>query len=329
MATLFQLRNLLGRSSVPSDPEKNMKAAEDFLLVILHAHAVCAANMISSFTDVQSLMDLSRMIVVNHTLLQQFSCHLSSEDKTESKTSAPKRVKRKPSQPNTSQPKTSEAETSKNEPECDLVNLYAMELLTLGLLWHGFHDAIKEGDGDRILRYWKFLLVMFKSSRNYNYAKDAVNLLLSQKYLLSKRKSAQLLWSRTVNTRGYAGCNVPMDLHMEHLNRRLKSILSTIGANVNPKSIVKAGKSLRAVHRVCETFETETTKSSTSDKHPYPSFNKDMKKVLAILEEVQVFTPMQKREHSCFAWKKGLLQTLSKAKLVEAVKTNVEQLIKL
>lgn len=205
----------------------------------------------------------------------------------------------------------------------DLVNLYAKELLTLGLLWHAFHDAVKEGDGERILCHWKFLLVLFKSSKNYNYAKDAVNLLLSHEYLFSERKAAQLLWARTVNTRGYAGCNIPMDLH---LNRRLKSILSNLGANISPKSIVKASKSLRVVHKVCETFEMATTNQSKSDKHPYPNFDKDLKKVLGVLEEMEVFVPMEKREHSCFTWEKPLFVTLPKAKLVQAIKKNIQQL---
>lgn len=56
-----------------------------------------------------------------------------------------------------------------------MVYIYATELLSLGLLWHGFHDAIKEGDSDRILCYWK--LIIFKSTNHRNYAKEAVNLL--------------------------------------------------------------------------------------------------------------------------------------------------------
>lgn len=300
---------MLDRSSVPSDPEKNMKAAEDFLLVVLHAHAVCAAKMICSLLDVQSIMELSKVIVANHTLMQQF-CTDMSDSKTVPTEGA--------------QGKASDKTGSKCS---DQVNLYAMEVLTLGLLWHGFHDASREGDGERILRYWKVLLVLFKSSRNYNYAKDAVNLILSHKYLLSERKAAQLLWSRTVNTRGREGCNIPMDLHMEHLNRTLKSILSNVGANITAKNVVKAGKSLRAVHKVCAAFQMDTAKSSISAKHPYPAFNKDLQKVLAILEEVEVFVPMEKREHSCFAWKKGLLQTFSKDKLAELTKNNVKQLL--
>ncbi|SMN01269.1 hypothetical protein SPONN_2354 [uncultured Candidatus Thioglobus sp.] len=318
--SLFQLRNLLGRSSVPSDPQDDMKAAEDFLLVVLHAHAICAAKAISSIVDVHSVMDLSCMIVANYTLLDEFSDHMFKEKNSTSEPKT-KTAKRRTPQPKSSQP---EAE---NEPKYDLVNLYAKELLTLGLLWHGFHDASKESDGDRSFRHWKFLVVIFKSSRNYNYAKDAVNLIVSHKYLLSERKAAQLLWCRTVNTRGYSGCNIPMDLHMEHLNRRLKSIIANVGANKSDKTIVKAAKTLRAVHKVCEIFHNETAKSTTSDKHPYPAFDKDLKKVLIILEEVEVFATKEKREHSCFIWKKGLLQTMPKANLVEAVKKNVKQLI--
>jgi len=36
--------------------------------------------------------------------------------------------------------------------------IYTKDLFTLGLLWHGFHDSIRESDGDRIFLYWKFLL---------------------------------------------------------------------------------------------------------------------------------------------------------------------------
>ena len=35
----------------------------------------------------------------------------------------------------------------------DMSYNYATNLLTLGLVWHGYHDAIKEGDGNTILLY--------------------------------------------------------------------------------------------------------------------------------------------------------------------------------
>ena len=39
---------------------------------------------------------------------------------------------------------------------------------------HGFHDAVKMGDGEQIVHYWKFMLVIL-SSNHPNYAKEAVN----------------------------------------------------------------------------------------------------------------------------------------------------------
>ena len=96
-----------------------MKASENFLLVILHAHVVAAANTICSHMDVDSVQRLCHAIMANYTLLPQLS-ELSCND-------------------------------------CrDKACLDAMELLTLALVCHGSYDSIKEGDGNRILRYWKF-----------------------------------------------------------------------------------------------------------------------------------------------------------------------------
>ena len=101
---------------------------------------------------------------------------------------------------------------------------YATDVLTMCLLWHGFHDAVKEGDGDRIIMYWRVLLPVFQQKGHYNYAKEAL-MLLAQTHFLSKRKVMELKWSHTVNTTGRDGCNIPCDLHMEHLNRKLKYMM--------------------------------------------------------------------------------------------------------
>jgi len=36
--TMYQLTNLINRTSVPADSSQNMNAAEDFLLLLLHTH---------------------------------------------------------------------------------------------------------------------------------------------------------------------------------------------------------------------------------------------------------------------------------------------------
>ena len=57
----------------------------------------------------------------------------------------------------------------------DGVDLYArIELLSLGLLQHAVYNAIWEGDGERIMLYWKFLHIFFKSTNHCNCTKEAV-----------------------------------------------------------------------------------------------------------------------------------------------------------
>lgn len=285
------MRNLIHRTNVPCDPENNMKSAEDFLLLVLHAHAIAAAEEIQSLVQVdhESPEDLAKLIVSNYVNLPFSEDHPASADR---------------------------------------IYLYATEVLTLTLFWHGFHDATCEGDGERLLIYWKFLLIIFKASRRYNYAKEAVNLLLSHRFFFSERKVLQLLWSRTVNTKGRQGCNIPCDLHMEHLNRRLKTILCSKGSNITPSSIIKAGKSVYLVHKLCQGFEEETTTTSTpSGRHSQPKFLKDFKSVLGELKNEQVFTPLSARVHNSFEWKSSIFLKLSKKELTVMIKKNIDELV--
>ena len=42
-------------------------------------------------------------------------------------------------------------------------NSYAVYFLSLGMLWHSFHNVIKENDGDHIIGHQNFLLTVFKT----------------------------------------------------------------------------------------------------------------------------------------------------------------------
>ena len=185
---MYYLRKRINHTAVTVHPEKNVKVSEDYLSLMVSAHVIAAAKNLMSEKSFDKPTDLATAIVNKYIRLPM------ADDE---------------SVPNMCD---------------DGILLYAAEVLSLGLLWHGFHDAVKEADGDRILNYWKFLLVLFKSTNHHNYSKEAVNLLLQYYYKLSERQKAQLLWGRCVNTKGLPGCNVPCDLHMEHLNRRLKRL---------------------------------------------------------------------------------------------------------
>ena len=132
---------------------------------------------------------------------------------------------------------------------------YARAVLNDGLFLMAFRDAIHEGDGVRILNCWKFMLTYFFSSGHKKYALEAFYLLAYVHAAASPRLAHQMTWSRTANTCGGQGRNIPIDLLMEHLNRQLKDSILGLGANLTEKTIVNSSKSLKGVMDVCSNFD--------------------------------------------------------------------------
>ena len=274
---------------MPPNPKKKMNAAEDFMLLLVHTYVSQAARVLQLTQPSSSVRQLASAIVDQFVHLLNLTSVISPDS-------------------------------------TDRVNLYAIELLSLGLLWHGFHDSVREADGDRILRYWKFLLVVFKSTSHRNYVKEAVNVLYQYYYDLSEREKAQLLWSRCVNTRGYPGANIPCDLYMEHLNRRLKQVIRGMGANISAARVKSAGKAIASVQSVCQIFEKQTSVQIHSDHHPYPSFGKDFHTISKVLQKENVFGVLPGREYPTFKFTKGILETLTRTQLKQKVERSIKQL---
>ena len=97
-------------------------------------------------------------------------------------------------------------------------------VISVGLFYEEYVDAIREGDGEHVKRCLKFLLPIFKSANRKNYSLEILYTLYQYYFLLSSREAEELIWSRFVNVHGIPGKNIPMDLHMEHLNKVLKSL---------------------------------------------------------------------------------------------------------
>ena len=361
--TLYQLKNLINRTAVPTEPDTNLKAAEDFLLVVLHAHIVAAAEAVMSQNNIASVGELANEVVkkflnITIPLIDELR-HISQSGNSAVRSQSHSVNTSSTSQPSTSQPtsstgqvqpstiqhrtisstassnnqkkRTSQSGTNKGNNQnqsqsnsYDGVCLYAREVLSLGLIWHELHDAVKKGDGNRVIQVWKFLLV-FKNSGRKNYSTEALNLLLQEQYILSERQKLQLKWGRFINTHGRQGCNVPCDLHMEHLNRRLKCIMRNMGANLTTKSITVAAKSISIVNNVCEVFESGvSTSKPNSNYHPTPSFSKDFNMILKVLNDQEVFITKRNRGHTSYKHKNGLLEQYNSEKLSEWLISKIE-----
>ena len=279
--TLYQLKNLIHRTSVPADPEDDMNAAEDFMQVVLEGYIVAAANELK---DSHTLTEMADEIVQRYVQI-----------------------------------------LPENRPQSsDEVHTYSCELISLGLLWYNYYDAIREGDGKRVMAMWKFLLVIFKKSGRRNYAKEAAMLLIQYHFLFSERKAAEVRNSRFVNTHGRKGYNIPCDLHIEHLNRRLKGVIRHMGSNIQPPSLVRAAKSIGVVNNVCSVFEREIGGKLDSARHSYPSSKNDFQRILNDLTENKVCVKLpDKRTHGSISIKHCLLDSVDREGIESWLMENV------
>ena len=114
---------------------------------------------------------------------------------------------------------------------------------------------------------------------------------------------------------------------MEHLNRRLKTVIRTMGANISASRIERAGRAIHQVHKVCEVFESQTARRLTSDKHPYPSFGKDFSTVFKCIIDEEVFKKKATgRRYPSFSFKNNLMKSVSRKELVKKVNTTLKRL---
>ena len=282
-----------------------MKATEDFLLVTLFAHVAAAARqIIDSNNDIGTdCNDIAKNIVAQYVQINMPS--QESEDDIDVSRDAPYL-----------------SSQESDDVSSDGVYNYAVELMSMGLLWHGFHDAVKEGDGDCILRYWKLLMIIFRQQGHYNYSKEAFHF-IAHTILLSPRQAMDLKWSRTVNTHGHAGHNIPCNLHMEHLNKRLQTMMRNLGSNITAGAVKCSAKALGTVTHVCSRFEQECEMFTNNNYHTMPSFNKDLRKIQQQLERDKVFVITNDRHHASFPNHQPLLQTLDWKKVKEWVKEKI------
>lgn len=198
---------------------------------------------------------------------------------------------------------------------------YASTVLNDGLLLMEFRDAIHKGDGDRILRCWKFMLLHFFASGHSKYALEAYYLLSHVHAVAPPRLAHQITWSRTVNTRGKQGHNIPIDLQMEHLNRSLKDSILGLGANITESIVVENSQSLKGVMDVSSNFDHICGVTPDSIHHTTKSSIKDRDMILEELSsKSRVFDYVPGRSHYSKSFKTvvpNIADSLDAGKLFE------------
>ena len=173
-------------------------------------------------------------------------------------------------------------------------------LLGIGAFYLEYQEAIREGDGKRVLRCWQYLLPIFRYTGRRNYCGEALRLLHQYYYALPPRLAEQLIWSRFANTHGIRGKNIPLDFHQEHLNRLCKTAIKSLGPNRTDEAVLRCGKALGTISGVLRQFDQDNNISSPTGAHRRPSYGKDLNIMISALQKANVLVETPRRQHNSF-----------------------------
>ena len=82
-----------------------------------------------------------------------------------------------------------------------------------------------------------------------------------------------------MNVHGQQGKNIPMDLHIEHLNRQCKVSIKALGANVTEHAVTRVGKCLGEIMQVTKKFDSQTGVLKDSMRHSHRCDEEDLQKM--------------------------------------------------
>ena len=276
--TLYQMRNFLGRSDVTVKPKKNMNACEDFLVTVLHSYITVAAMEVLGISNMEEWSSLipedlwlcgedERRKVMDSILSKIIEKYVDIRYNTSSTVVA------------------------------DEVLMYAKQVFSIGSIFLEYADGIREGDGDRVIRCWRYLMLIFHNANRFNYAKEAVHLLYQYQYQLSPKQAEQLIYNRFINTSGIPGRNIAADHHMEHLNRSVKSGIAALGPNKCETTIIRLGKAIGTIDPIINQFDKVNDILNSRTRHKLASMTKDVKRLANDMKKNKILTCTAHRKY--------------------------------
>lgn len=182
----------------------------------------------------------------------------------------------------------------------DCKRQHSQARLSFGFLLMNMLDAVKEGDGERLIRLYKDALLIYKAYGHTQYAYSTFLLSVQLNASLSPRLAHDVTWNRFWNTRGGKGRNIPLDLHMEHLNNFLKSYLKNKGANLTEATATRVSRSLGVFKAMMNTADRQLQLSQPSGVHHATDRQSDILTLLGVFRESELFKDHPGRHFSAF-----------------------------
>ncbi|KAJ7389453.1 hypothetical protein OS493_031422 [Desmophyllum pertusum] len=212
--TMFADRNLINRRNVREDPHTAYRADRDFMSLEVTARVVAAAFHV---LGLQSRQDKPKNFPIPENLASQSKLHQLQFlhkaaakivddvviDETMMNGSLEEMVSMQERQEILEEaldaPSALHSSSTPPSKDADDMFNYNAALLSEGLYFLNFVDAVSEGDGGRIIRQYKYLMLLCKADGPHStkYALESLyQLLLANS--LSEKEAEIFVWNRTV-----------------------------------------------------------------------------------------------------------------------------------
>ncbi|XP_070548874.1 uncharacterized protein [Ptychodera flava] len=322
--TMHQIRNAVNRRNVCNDPSVNFNSSKDFLEIYTEAHIISALLSYFGMESVDAELGSESFVQMNGSVIDKKKSLYDAlgafvdkfvmgqipviESQNEDESAADllkcrfcgKKYKRESFLTKYEKEKHgdsfySEATTqSPIDQSQDGVFNYACTSLSLGLFARNFQDAVKEGDGDRVIRMYKFLMLHYKSDGRHKYALESLYLLVQIAAILPPRDAHLLKWERFVNVNGGQGRNISLDLHLEHQNKYFKEDVKSFGGKLTEKAVNRVSRAAHSTEKILKNLDLEIKLDRPSGHHTVASNEKDLSMIVDNLHNngrVFNFTP--------------------------------------
>ena len=189
-----------------------------------------------------------------------------------------------------------------SKPGDDVYN-YNCALLTDCFLFFNFLDAIKEGDGTRIMRQYKYIMLYCKAdgSHSTKYALECLYQFFLVHALLSERDSVRFVWNRSVNNSGKKGTNIPSDEDTEHSNNHTKQGIRNLGPNVTEIAVQRLSHAESPTASMLGNLDDSIKQLLRSGKHSTGSLERDLNELIKRAVEFNIFTENEGRSYKQFS----------------------------
>ena len=195
---------------------------------------------------------------------------------------------------------TSAPSPTHSSPQRDHKTEHSEARLSLGFFLLNMRDAVKEGDGERLMRLYRVAMSLYKAYGHKQYAYSTFLMTVQLNATLSPRMRHNLIHNRFWSTRGGHGNNISLDLHLEHLNNFLKSFLKGLGPNLTEQSAARISQSIGILKEMMDKTDRELHMSKPSGIHHAVRQTEDVLALVNVFKEAKLFKLQAGRQYKHF-----------------------------